>query len=268
MSEMPNILQKILRHKAQEVAERARHVPLPRLCRQAEEAPPVREFMEALVQTTQQDRPAVIAEIKQASPSKGLLRQDFDPATLARSYEAGGAACLSVLTDRHFFRGSETHLRQARAACRLPVLRKDFIVDPYQVYEARAAGADCILLIAATLEESRMGELARLANSLNMDTLAEVHNAMELERVLRLDAPLIGINNRDLKSFKTRLETTLDLLPRIPGNGIVITESGIHAPADVERMRQAGINAFLVGEAFMKAEQPGAELAKLFGMPW
>jgi indole-3-glycerol phosphate synthase len=206
----------------------------------------------------------VIAEIKKASPSKGVMRENFVPAEIAVSYEQGGACCLSVLTDIDFFQGSDAYLQQARQACSLPVLRKDFIIDPYQVYEARAIGADCILLIVAVLGDAQLKELANLASSLGMDVLVEVHDAEELARALPLNLPLIGINNRNLRTFETTLETTLSLLPRIPADRIVVTESGIHTPADVARMRAHHVNAFLVGEAFMKAEQPGEKLHELF----
>jgi indole-3-glycerol phosphate synthase len=223
-------------------------------------APPVRDFMAAL----RAKRPAVIAEIKRASPSKGVLRQDFDPARIAKSYEKAGAACLSVLTDREFFQGAPEHLSTARAACKLPALRKDFIIDPYQVYEARALGADCILLIAACLDDSQLAELEGLAHRLGMAVLVEVHDADELARALKLETPLLGINNRNLRTFETRLETTLALLPRIPEGRIVVTESGILSPVDVARMRASGVNTFLVGEAFMRAGDPGAALQTLF----
>jgi indole-3-glycerol phosphate synthase len=203
--------------------------------------------------------------VKRASPSRGVLRENFLPADIARSYEAGGAACLSVLTDRQFFQGSPEHLQAARAACSLPVLRKDFVFDPYQVHEARAMGADCILLIAACLRVEEMRQLEEAARELGMAVLAEVHDAAELESALELRTPLLGINNRDLRSFETRLETTLGLLPRVPRDRIVITESGILSPADVARMRAAGVNAFLVGEAFMRADDPGERLRALFG---
>jgi indole-3-glycerol phosphate synthase len=206
----------------------------------------------------------VIAEIKRASPSKGLLRSNFDPAAIAKSYEKGGAACMSVLTDMEFFQGAAEHLSVARAACTLPVLRKDFLIDPYQVFESRALGADCVLLIVACLGDAEMRELEALARGAGMAVLVEVHDGAELERALRLETPLLGINNRNLRTFETRLETTLDLLPRVPSDRLVITESGILSRADVARMRQRGVEAFLVGEAFMRARDPGAELKALF----
>ncbi len=262
---MADILNKILTRKAEEVAERRARVPIQELQQHIALASPVRGFVEALEHKIASGRAAVIAEIKKASPSKGLLRADFRPAEIAVSYAAGGAACLSVLTDIDFFQGADDYLRTARAACPLPVLRKDFTIDPYQVYEARALGADCILLIVAALDDTRLGELAGLAQHLGMDVLVEIHDAAELERALRLNVPLIGINNRSLRTFETRLETTLDLLDRMPSDRIVVTESGIHAPADVARMRAAGVHAFLVGEAFMRAADPGLKLVELFG---
>jgi indole-3-glycerol phosphate synthase len=209
-------------------------------------------------------QPAVIAEVKKASPSKGVLRADFDPAAIARSYAANGAACLSVLTDREYFQGAPEYLAQARGASGLPALRKDFVVDAYQVVEARAMDSDAILLIAAALDDAQLREFEALASGLGMAVLVEVHDAAELERALRLATPLIGINNRNLRTFETTLDTTLSLLPRIPGDRIIVTESGILAPADAARMRAAGVSAFLVGEAFMRAPDPGAELARLF----
>ena len=207
----------------------------------------------------------MIAEIKKASPSKGLLRADFVPADIAQSYAEAGAACLSVLTDRQFFQGQNDYLKQARASCDLPVLRKDFIVDPYQVYESRVVGADCILLIAACLQDEQMAELEAIARSLDMAVLVEVHDGAELERALQLKTPLLGINNRDLRTFEVKLETTLSLLDRVPPEKLLVTESGILGPADVQRMRDAGVHAFLVGEAFMRADDPGAALTALFG---
>jgi indole-3-glycerol phosphate synthase len=232
---------------------------------EAEAMPPTRGFARALRKTIADGRAAVIAEVKKASPSKGVLREQFDPAAIARSYATHGAACLSVLTDRQYFQGSSDALRAARSACSLPILRKDFMIDPYQVVEARHMGADCILLIVAALEMTQMQELEAAAIDLGLDVLVEVHDAVELDRALQLKTLLLGINNRNLKTFETRLETTLDLLNRIPSDRLVITESGIHQTADVERMRAAGVNAFLVGEAFMRAVDPGAELARLFG---
>jgi indole-3-glycerol phosphate synthase len=268
MSEaIPDILQKILARKREEIAEREARSSLNVLRCRAEQAPAPRRFVQALRNAAAAGRPAVIAEIKKASPSKGVLREDFRPAEIAASYQAGGAACLSVLTDHDFFQGCEDYLEQAREACRLPVLRKDFLIDPYQVYEARAIGADCILLIAAALGDRLMGELAALAGALGMDVLVEVHDAAELDRALRLELPLIGINNRNLRTFEVDLRTTLELLPRIPAETLVVTESGILEPADVTRMREHGVHGFLVGEAFMRAEDPGARLAALFTPP-
>ncbi|HHH35654.1 MAG TPA: indole-3-glycerol phosphate synthase TrpC [Gammaproteobacteria bacterium] len=264
MKETPDILRKILHRKAEEVAARRAALPLEALRAQAGSAPPVRGFAAAIGERLARGEAAVIAEIKKASPSKGVLREDFDPAAIAASYARGGAACLSVLTDRDFFQGDGADLSQARAACGLPVLRKDFIIDPYQVYEARAMGADCILLIVAALDDRRLAELAALARELEMDVLVEVHDRAELERALALPLPLVGINNRDLRSFETRLETTLDLLPLIPPERIVVTESGILDRRDVARMRGRGVHAFLVGEAFMRAPDPGMRLRELF----
>ncbi|MCB1874756.1 MAG: indole-3-glycerol phosphate synthase TrpC [Chromatiales bacterium] len=264
MEGTPDILLKIIARKGEEIAERSARESLPDLSMRAREMGPVRGFVPAMQTVIAEGRVAVIAEIKKASPSKGLLRADFRPGHIAESYQAGGAACLSVLTDRDFFQGSEDYLREARAACSLPVIRKDFIVDPYQVYEARAIGADCILLIAAALSDATLSELADLAASLGMDVLVEVHDAEELHRVLPLKLPLVGINNRNLRTFETRLETTLELLAEIPAGRIVVTESGIHTLGDVALMRSRGVNAFLVGEAFMRADDPGAKLAELF----
>ncbi len=265
MSDTPDILQRIVARKAEEIAERAQWLSLRELRQRTERLPPPRPFQGHLERTIAQGRPAVIAEIKRASPSKGLLRDPFLPADIARRYAAAGACCLSVLTDRDFFQGHEDDLREARAACELPVLRKDFIIDPYQVHEARLIGADCILLIVAALDDATLSELARLAASLGLDVLVEVHDADELDRALASGAALIGINNRNLRTFETRLETTLNLLPQIPAGRAVVTESGLHTPADVALMRAHGVHAFLVGEAFMRAPDPGAKLAELFG---
>jgi indole-3-glycerol phosphate synthase len=262
---MADILQRIIAVKAEEVAAARAAQPLPEVRAAAEAMPPPRDFIGALQAKVCAGKPAVIAEIKKASPSKGVLREHFDPAAIAVSYERHGAACLSVLTDAQFFQGSMDHLRQARAACRLPVLRKDFMVDPYQVYEARAAGADCILLIVAALEVTRMQELEALAREIGMAVLAEVHDGAELDRALRLKTPLIGINNRNLRTFETRLDTTLGLLDRIPADRSVVTESGILKPEDVKTMRDSKVNCFLVGEAFMRAPEPGVEFERLFG---
>lgn len=264
MQDTPDILKKILRRKSEEIAERSAHTDLDALRAMTDAASPPRGFVQSIRARIARGDAAVIAEIKKASPSKGVLREDFDPAAIAASYERGGAACLSVLTDADFFQGATEYLQQARAACSLPVIRKDFIVDPYQVYEARAMAADCILLIVAALEDAQMAELAGLAQELGMDVLVEVHDAGELERALRLSLPMIGINNRNLRTFETRLDTTLDLLGRIPEGCIVVTESGIHSAEDVELMRSHQVNAFLVGEAFMRADDPGEKLAQLF----
>ncbi len=265
MNGTPDILRRILERKRQEVAERKSRAPAQALERALADAPPVRPFRAALTTRIAHGRPAVIAEVKRASPSKGVLRQDFDPEAIARSYAEHGASALSVLTDRDFFQGDDSHLSRARAASGLPVLRKDFVVDPYQVMEARVLGADCVLLIVAALSNERLQALYRRVRALGMDALVEVHDAAELERALALEADLIGINNRDLRNFETRLETTLDLLERIPPGPLVVTESGIHTPQDVARMRAAGVHAFLVGEAFMRAPDPGTALAALFG---
>jgi len=264
MSGKPDILEKILARKAGEIAERRRNIGMREVQQQAEMADAPRGFIQALQRKTAAGQAAVIAEIKKASPSRGVLREDFDPAWIAASYEKGGAACLSVLTDIDFFQGADAYLQAARAACALPVLRKDFFIDPYQVYEARAIGADCILLIVAALDDAMLRELLQLAGKLGMDALVEVHDAGELERALALPARLVGINNRDLRTFETSLETTLGFLGQIPDDRIVVTESGIHTPDDVALMRARGVNVFLVGEAFMKAADPGAKLAELF----
>jgi indole-3-glycerol phosphate synthase len=259
-----DVLEKILAVKREEVAAAKRKRPLATVRAAAERAGMPRDFAGALRTKIAAGLPAVIAEVKKASPSKGVLRPEFDPVAIAKSYAQHGAACLSVLTDMQFFMGRAEHLVQARAASGLPVLRKDFVLEPYQVYEARAMGADCILLIVAALDDTAMRDLEQAAVELGMAVLVEVHDDGELDRALRLKTPLLGVNNRNLRTFETRLETTLSLLERIPSDRLVITESGIVAPADVERMRAAGVNAFLVGEAFMRASDPGAELAKLF----
>jgi indole-3-glycerol phosphate synthase len=265
MSDTPDILKKIVRRKLEEIAERMQRRPFDQLQRDIAEASLPRGFADAIAAKLETGSAGVIAEIKRASPSKGVLRQDFKPAEIAQSYAKGGAACLSVLTDIDFFQGSDSYLRQARAACRLPVIRKDFIIDPYQVYEARAMGADCILLIAACLEDRQLCELNELARHLGMDVLIEVHDGEELERALGVENRLIGINNRNLHTFDVALDTTLSLLPRIPRGRIVVTESGILDREDVALMRRHRVDAFLVGEAFMRAADPGARLAELFG---
>jgi indole-3-glycerol phosphate synthase len=259
-----DILARILAVKAEEVAAATARTPLAAMRAQAEQAPVLRDFLGAVRARIAAGQPAVIAEVKRASPSKGLLRDPFEPAAIAASYAANGAACLSVLTDRQFFQGAPEYLQAARAACDLPVLRKDFIVDPYQVYESRAMGADCILLIAAALAPQVMLDLEHVARSLGLAVLVEVHDGEELAAALDLATPLIGVNNRNLRTFETRLETTLDLATRIPQDRIVVTESGILEPAHVARLRDAGIGAFLVGEAFMRATDPGAALRQLF----
>ena len=262
----PDILRRILARKAEEVAAAKAALPLAELQGLIGAASAPRGFARALQQQVAAGYAAVIAEVKKASPSKGLLRANFDPAAIAVSYAAGGATCLSVLTDRDFFQGSAAYLKQARAACELPVLRKDFMIDPYQVYEARAWGADCILLIVAALDDATLGELAQLAADLSLDVLVEVHDRAELDRALRLATPLIGINNRNLRTFETSLDTTLSLLAHIPDQRLVITESGIMAPSDVRLMRGHGVDSFLVGEAFMRADDPGARLHELFNV--
>ena len=262
---VPTVLEKILARKAEEVAERLARVSFSDLEALVRAADAPRGFAKALLDQAARKQPAVIAEVKKASPSKGVIRENFVPADIARSYEKGGATCLSVLTDIDYFQGSDLYLQQARAACALPVIRKDFMIDPYQVVEARALGADCILLIVAALDDVRMAELAATAKSVGLDVLVEVHDGAELERALTvLDTPLVGVNNRNLHTFEVNLETTLDLLPRIPRDRLVITESGILNRADVELMEISEVYSFLVGEAFMRAENPGYELQRLF----
>ena len=261
---MSDILKRIVAVKHEEIAEARRLRDAASMRREALAQPPARDFVGALRAKLGTGQPAVIAEIKKASPSKGVIREHFVPAEIAASYARHGAACLSVLTDRQFFQGGPEYLQQARSACSLPALRKDFMVDAYQVDEARAWGADCILLIAACLDDAQMADLEAQALALGMAVLVEVHDGDELERALRLKTPLLGINNRNLRTFEVTLDTTLGLLARVPTERLLVTESGILGPADVQRMRAAGVHAFLVGEAFMRADEPGAALADLF----
>jgi indole-3-glycerol phosphate synthase len=263
---MTDILQRILARKSEEVAERSAALPLAELSARLADLPETRGFAAAVEAKIDAGLAAVIAEVKKASPSRGVIRADFRPAEIARSYEGAGAACLSVLTDRDFFQGSEDYLQQARAACSLPLLRKDFIIDPYQVYETRVMGADCILLIVAALDDARLLELSLLAAELDLDVLCEVHDVEEMDRALALPVPLIGVNNRNLRTFQTSLDTSLELQDLIDLDRILVSESGIRTPADVARLREAGIHAFLVGETFMRAEDPGAELKRLFSL--
>jgi indole-3-glycerol phosphate synthase len=261
---MSDILDRIVAVKREEIAAAKARRSEASLREEAEARRNVPDFVAALRSKIAAGHAAVIAEVKKASPSKGVLREYFVPSEIAASYERGGAACLSVLTDERFFQGSAAYLSEAREACALPVLRKDFMIDPYQVFEARAMGADCILLIAACLADAQMADLEAQALALGMDVLVEVHDGAELDRALRLKTPLVGINNRNLRSFEVSLDTTLGLLPRVPNDRLLVTESGILARADVARMREAGVNAFLVGEAFMRSPDPGAALAELF----
>lgn len=265
---MSDILQKIVAVKREEIATARKKKPLEAVRFDAESRVLTRDFEGALRAKIAVGQAAVIAEIKKASPSKGVLREDFIPADIAQSYADGdgqvSAACLSVLTDRQFFQGGTDYLKQARASCDLPVLRKDFMVDPYQVYEARAMGADCILLIAACLDDAQMADLEAIALGLNMAVLVEVHDPDELQRALKLKTPLVGINNRNLRTFEVTLQTTLDMLPEVPADRLLVTESGILTRADVQTLREANVNAFLVGEAFMRADEPGLALAELF----
>jgi len=265
MNPIPDILKQILQRKAEEISTRCEQVSLRTLSQRAADAPAPRGFLQAIEHRLQTNEIAVIAELKKASPSKGLLRADFNPQELAQGYARQGATCLSVLTDSDFFQGSLQYLSQAHQACDLPILRKDFIIDAYQVYEARAIAADCILLIVAALGDALLQELTGLAHHLEMDVLVEVHDESELERALSLPTPLIGINNRDLRTFATRLETTIDLVKLIPPHParVVVSESGIYTPNDITRLRQVGVNTFLIGEALMKAEDPGIALAQL-----
>lgn len=261
---MSDILQTILARKAEEVAQRRAAVPLEQLQARVAAAPPVRGFVRALQAAIASGDPAVIAEVKKASPSKGVIRPDFHPADIAVSYEFGGASCLSVLTDVDFFQGSDAYLQEAREACTLPVLRKDFVIEAYQVVEARVLGADCILLIVAALDDRQLAELSSLAMELGMDVLVEVHDIDELERALQVPVQMIGINNRNLRTFEVSLQATLDMRTAVPKDRLLVTESGILAPQDVALMRDAGVNAFLVGEAFMRVEEPGEGLRQLF----
>ncbi len=264
MNKTPDILKQILKRKKEEIETRSQKISLRRLSHLAATSPPPRGFVEAIDARLQLQQPAVIAEIKKASPSKGVLRANFDPKTIAKSYEENGAACLSVLTDKDFFQGADEYLQQVHEICRLPILRKDFIIDAYQVYEARAIGADCILLIVSILGDTQLHDLTALATHLGMNVLIEVHDSEELERALPLNTRLIGINNRNLRTFKTHLKTTLELLQWIPKKHIVVSESGIQSANDVALLRDAGVNTFLVGEAFMKATDPGKALLDLF----
>ncbi|MGB4811700.1 MAG: indole-3-glycerol phosphate synthase TrpC [Methylophilaceae bacterium] len=263
---MSDILNKILATKREEVVTNKGLVSLEQLQKQAEAQPEPRDFAGAIHAKVVANKPAVIAEIKKASPSKGVIREDFNPAEIAKSYEKGGAACLSVLTDVTYFQGSAEYLKQARHACKLPVLRKDFMIDAYQIFEARAMGADCILLIVAVLELKQMLALEQLAHDLGMAVLVEVHNADELAMALQLDTPLLGINNRNLRTFEVTLQTTLDLLKVMPEDRFVVTESGIFTPEDVKLMQKNDVHAFLVGEAFMRQPEPGIELARVFSL--
>jgi len=264
MSKTPDILKKILQRKVEEIAEATAKESLVDLTNRAKSALPVRGFIQSIENKIAANQAAVIAEIKKASPSKGVMRENFIPAEIAKSYEKGGAACLSILTDRDFFQGATQYLMQAREATSLPVIRKDFIIDPYQVYEARAMHADCILLIVSALEDAQLNELLALANDLQMDVLMEVHDREEMQRAIVSGAKLIGVNNRNLRTFDVNLQTTLDMLDMLPEDRILVTESGIHAPQDVKLMRENNVNSFLVGEAFMRADEPGEKLSELF----
>ena len=264
---MSDILNTILARKVQEVAERRSRVSLAELQARVADASPVRGFANALNAAIANGDPAVIAEVKKASPSKGVIRPDFRPAEIAMSYEMGGASCLSVLTDVDFFQGSDAYLQQARNACSLPVLRKDFVIDPYQIVEARVLGADCVLLIVSALDDHQLADLSNTALELGLDVLVEVHDVDELERALQVPVPLIGINNRNLRTFEVSLDTTLAMKDMVPADRLLVTESGITGPQDVARMRSAGVNAFLVGEAFMRFDEPGVGLRELFFTP-
>ena len=263
-ADAPDILLKILNRKREEIAERSAKVSIEALKAQCKSADAVRGFIRAIENKINSKQSAVIAEIKKASPSKGVLRENFEPAEIAKSYASHGAACLSILTDKDYFQGHEDYLKQARAACELPVIRKDFIIDPYQVYEARVINADCILLIVAALDDENLVLLFNLAHELGMDVLMEVHDEQEMQRALKTGARLIGVNNRNLRTFDTSLDTTLSMLDMVTENHILVTESGIHNIDDVKLMRDNGVNCFLVGEAFMRAQNPGEKLAELF----
>lgn len=260
----PDILIKILNRKREEIAERSEKVSIEELKLQCQSAGTVRGFIKSIENKINNNQSAVIAEIKKASPSKGLLRENFEPAEIAKSYADHGAACLSILTDKDYFQGHEEYLKQARAACELPVIRKDFIIDPYQVYEARVIEADCILLIVSALDDETLQSLFGLAHELDMDVLMEVHDEDEMRRALKTGARLIGINNRNLRTFETSLDTTLNMLDMVNDQHILVTESGIHSSEDVKLMKDNKVDAFLVGEAFMRAEDPGEKLAELF----
>ncbi len=264
MTDTPDILKKILSTKAQEVEKRKQNVSLDMLKEIAAGIEAPRGFYRALKANADARKPAIIAEIKKASPSKGVIRENFKPVEIAQDYAMNGATCLSVLTDKDYFQGSEVYLQMVRERCPLPALRKDFMIDTYQVYEARALGADCILLIVAALEDGLMQELADTANTLGMDVLVEVHDSAEMERALKLDTPLIGVNNRNLRTFETRLETTLELMKQVPDERLLVTESGIHSKEDIQLMNEQGIYTFLVGEAFMRAQHPGQKMRELF----
>ncbi len=263
---MSNILTKILARKVEEITQRQSQTSINELQQRIQQASTVRGFVNALQNKISSNQSAVIAEIKKASPSKGVIRPDFNPPEIARSYQQGGAACLSVLTDVDFFQGSDVYLQQARAACSLPVIRKDFIIDTYQIHEARALEADCILLIVAALDQPQLLDLYQCAQELSLDVLVEVHDEAEMERALQIDLPMVGINNRNLRTFETSLQTTINMLSMVPDNCFVVTESGIHSREDVALMRSHQVNAFLVGEAFMRAPDPGSELAAIFSV--
>jgi indole-3-glycerol phosphate synthase len=262
----PDILKKILVRKAEEISERKSTIPAQEVKHRADDCPPARGFNMAIERSISEGRTAVIAEIKKASPSRGIICENFDPESIARSYEKAGATCLSVLTDVDFFQGSDEYMQSARDACAIPVLRKDFMIDPYQIYESRVLGADCILIIVSALSDMQMQELVGTAQEIGLDILVEVHDREELERGLMLRTPLIGINNRNLHTFETDIETTIGLLPDVFHDRIVVTESGIHTIEDIKTMRKHGVDGFLVGEAFMSAEDPGEKLQELFSL--